>query len=148
MTETVPPIAVPTSVQAAMNHPGWKAAMDSELASIYKNDTWDLVSLPPDRKAITTKWIFRVKTNADGSTAKLKARLVAKGFQQQEGIDYTETFAPVVKWNTLRSVVALAGHRGWKIFHLDVKTAFLNGVIDEDIFVSPPPGFSSQLNPH
>lgn len=145
LTEKIPTVSLPVTVEAALSHPGWKAAMDSELESIHKNDTWDLVSLPPNRTAIATKWVFRVKTNADGSTAKLKARLVAKGFQQKEGLDYTETFAPVVKWNTLRSVVALAGHRGWKIFHLDVKTAFLNGIIEEDIFVSPPPEFSSQL---
>lgn len=99
--------------------------------------------LPPDRQAITTKWVFRVKNNADGSPAKLKARLVARGFQQKHGQDYTETFAPVVKWNTLRSVVALAGHHGWSITHLDVKTTFLHGEIQEDIYVSPPPGFAS-----
>lgn len=79
----------------------------------------------------------------NGSILKLKARLVAKGFQQKEGQDYTETFAPVVKWNTLRSIVALAGHQGWQIFHLDVKTAFLNGVIEEEIYVAPPPGFDN-----
>lgn len=86
-------------------------------------------------------------TNADDSTAKLKARLVAKGFQQQADTDYTETFAPVVKWNTLRSVVALAGQNVWPIFHLDVKTAFLNGVIDEDISVASPPGFEDTFQP-
>jgi hypothetical protein len=117
--------------------------MDDELTSIYQNGRWDLVPLPPDKKAIETKWVFRVKTNADGTVAKLKARLVAKGFQQKAGQDYSETFAPVVKWNTLRSIVALAGHQGWNIFHLDVKTAFLNGIIEEDIYVSPPPGFNS-----
>lgn len=87
-----------------------------------------------------------VKTNANGSMAKLKARLVAKGFQQNEGQDYTETFALVVKSNTLRSIVALAGHQGWKIFYLDVKIAFLNGIIEEDIYVSQPPGFNSSPN--
>ena len=139
-------ISLPTTVEAALLHPGWKSAIEDELTSIYKNDTWDLVPLPLDRKAISTKWVFRVKTNADGSTAKLKARLVARGFQQKEGQDYTETFAPVVKWNTLRSVVALAGHHGWQIVHLDVKTAFLNGDMTEDIYISPPPGFSSSSN--
>lgn len=147
-TENAPQTSLPLSIEAALLHPGWKRAMDDELASIYKNGTWDIVSLPHDRQAITTKWIYRVKTNADGSTAKLKARLVAKGFQQKPGQDYTETFAPVVKWNTLRSIVALAGHHGWNIFHLDVKTAFLNGVIEEDIYVRPPPGFDSSVKPN
>lgn len=114
--------------------------MENEIESIYKNDTWDLDLLPPDRKAIATKWVYRVKTNADGSTAKLKAGLVAKGFQQKPGQDYIETFAPVVEWNTLRSITALAGHHGWKIYHLDVKTTFLNGTIEEDIYVTPPQG--------
>lgn len=141
-------ISLPISAEAALQHPGWKLAMEDELASIYKNGTWDLVPLPVDRKAIATKWIYRVKTNADGTIAKLKARLVAKGFQQKAGQDYFETFAPVVKWNTLRSIVALAGYQGWNIFHFNVKTAFLNGIIEEDIYVSPPPGFdsSSQSN--
>lgn len=105
-------IPLPESVHAALQHPGWQTAMLDELSSIHKNNTWDLVSLPPRRKAISTKWIYHVKTNADGSTTKLKARLVAKGFQQQAGTNYAETFAPLVKWNTLRSVVALAGHNG------------------------------------
>ena len=117
--------------------------MLSELASIDKHRTSDVVPLPSHRKAIATKWVFKVKTNVDGTPAKSKARLVAKGFQQKEGIDYRETFAPVVKWNTFRCLVSLAGHRGWKITHLDVKTAFLHGVVEEEIYVSPPPGFES-----
>lgn len=143
LTEHAPEVSLPISIDDALLHPGWKSAMDDELASIYKNGTWDLVPLPSDRKAIITKWVYRVKTNADGSTAKLKARLVAKGCQQKPGQDYTETFAPVVKCNTLRSIVALAGFHGWNIFHLDVKTAFLNGIIEEDIYVCPPPGFDA-----
>lgn len=139
---------LPNSIQEAMSHPGWLAAMEDELSSIYKNDTWDLVPLPPDRQAISTKWVFRIKHNADGTIAKFKARLVAKGFQQREGHDYTETFAPVMKWNTLRSVISLAGHQGWTIVHLDVKTAFLNGDIQEDIYVKPPPGYESLTHPH
>lgn len=103
--------SLPSSIHAALDHPRWRLAMEDEIKSIYKNDTWDIISLPPGRKTITTKWVYRVKTNADGSTAKLKARLVANGFQQKQGTDYTKTFAPVMKWNTLRSVVAIAGHR-------------------------------------
>lgn len=122
--------------------------MDEELKSIYKNNTWDIVLLPPGRIAIATKWIYKVKHNADGSISKLKARLVAKGYQQKQGTDYTETFAPVIKWNTLRTVIAIAAHRGWKVYHLDVKTAFLNGRIDEEIYVKPPPGFEGTTPPH
>lgn len=72
---------------------------------------------------------------------------MAKGFQQHEGQVYSETFAPVIKWNTLRSIVSLAGHQGWTIFHLDVKTAFLNGDIEEDVYVAPTPGFESPTHP-
>lgn len=122
--------------------------MDEELKSIYKNNTWDIVLLPPGRTAIATKWIYKVKHNADGSISKLKARLVAKGYQQKQGTDYTETFAPVIKWNTLRTVIAIAAYRGWKVYHLDVKTAFLNGRIDEEIYVKPPPGFEGTTSPH
>lgn len=82
-------IPLPSSPEAALSHPGWRAAMHSELDSIYKNDTWDVVPLPPGRKAISTKWVYRVKTHADGTVAKLKARLVARGFQQKAGQDYT-----------------------------------------------------------
>lgn len=138
---------LPGSIEDALAHPGWKQAMQDELDSIHRNRTWDIVHLPRDRKPIATKWIYRVKTHADGSVDKLKARLVAKGFQQKPGQDFTETFAPVVKWNTLRSIVALAAHNSWNIYHLDVKTAFLNGEIEEDIFVSLPPGFTDPARP-
>jgi hypothetical protein len=134
---------LPKDATEALAHLGWREAMEDELRSIYKNNTWDLVPLPHNKKAISTKWVFRVKTNVHGSIAKLKACLVVKGFQQKEGQDYKESFALVVKWNTLRSIVSLAGHHGWDILHLDVKTAFLNGVIEEDIYVCPLPGFES-----
>lgn len=85
-----------------------------------------MVQLPPDRNAISNQWVQCVKAHADGSIDKLKAKLVAKEFQQKEETDYGETFAPVVRWNTLKSVVALGGDHGWDIFHLDLKTTFLN----------------------
>lgn len=116
---------LPNSTQEAMGHPDWRAALVDELSSIFKNDTWDQLSLLHDRKAILTKWIFRVKHNEDVTIAKFKAKLVAREFQPREDHDYTETFASVVKWNTLRSVVSLVGHQGWTIVQLDVKIAFL-----------------------
>ena len=111
------------------------------MQSIYDNHTWDLVPLPPGRTPITTKWVYKVKRDHAGNIAKLKARLVARGFQQKEGEDFEETFAPVVKWNTLRTLVALAAHRGWKIFHLDAVTAFLNGDIIQDLYIEQPEGY-------
>ena len=90
--------------------------MDREMQSIYDNHTWELVPLPPGRTPITTKWVYKVKKDQAGNIAKLKARLVARGFQQKEGEDFEETFAPVVKWNTLRTLVALAAHKGVEFF--------------------------------
>lgn len=87
--------------------------MKDELSLIYKYDTWDLVPLSHDQNVILIKWVFRVKHNADKTVAKFKARLIAKGFQQREVHDYIETFAPVVKWNTLQCVVPLTGHLDW-----------------------------------
>lgn len=120
--------------------------MTSELESIHKNHTWDLVRLPASKKVITPKWIYRMKANANGTLVKVKAQSVAKGFQQQEGVYYNDTFAPVVKWNIPQNVIALARHPRWKIFHLDVKMEFLNGIIDEDIYVLPPHSFEPPNN--
>ena len=124
---TIENIFEPTSFDEAFSHPGWQATMISEYQSIIRNHTWKLCALPPNRKAITTKWVYKVKAHADGSPAKLKARLVAHGFQQRKGFDYDDTFALVAKWNTFRCLLALVGHRNSPIFHLDVKSAFLNG---------------------
>src|SRR5690606_35571305 len=103
--------------------------------------TWDLVPCPPGRKRISTRWVYRVKCNPDGSIHRFKARFVAKGFSQSQGIDYDETFAPVAKFNSLRVVLAVATLEDLKIHQMDVDTAFLNGSITEDIFITQPEGF-------
>ena len=115
--------------------------MKSELGSIYKNNTWELCDLPKGRKAIATKWIYKVKRNADGSIDRFKARLVAKGCSQKEGIDYEETFAPTSKMTTIRARVAAAAIKGWKVHQLDIKTAFLNGDLEEEVYVTQTPWF-------
>jgi transposase InsO family protein len=138
----------PSTYAAAAVHPGWQAAMEREIHSIHQHGTWHLTMLPPGRTPITTKWIYRIKTHADGSPAKLKARLVARGFQQREGLDFDETYAPVAKYNTLRTLLAIAGHRGWTVRHLDVATAFLNGQLQEDVYVVQPQGFVDPTRPH
>ena len=115
--------------------------MKSELGSIYENNTWELCDLPKGRKAIATKWIYKVNSNADGSIDRFKARLVAKGCSQKEGIDYEETFAPTSKMTTIRATVAAAAIKGWKVHQLDIKTAFLNGDLEEEVYVAQPPGF-------
>ncbi|CAI7812776.1 unnamed protein product [Closterium sp. NIES-54] len=119
----------------------WKKAMESELKSIEENGTWELVELPEGRKAITSKWLFKIKSDADGKIERYKSRLVAKGYQQKEKVDYTELFAPVVKPTTLRTLLAGAAIKGWVVKQMDVTTAFLNGVLEEEIFMAQPEGF-------
>ncbi|CAI5536344.1 unnamed protein product [Closterium sp. Naga37s-1] len=119
----------------------WKKAMESELKSIEENGTWELVELPEGRKAITSKWLFKIKSDADGKIERYKSRLVAKGYQQKEKVDYKELFAPVVKPTTLRTLLAGAAIKGWVVKQMDVTTAFLNGVLEEEIFMAQPEGF-------
>jgi hypothetical protein len=109
--------------------------MDVEIASMHRNKTWHLIKLLPGCKAISTKWVYRVKTHPDGTLAKLRARLMARGFQQRQGIDFQATFAPVAKYNTLWILLALCSHHGWSIIHLDVKTAYLNGTLREEVYI-------------
>ncbi|CAI7925722.1 unnamed protein product [Closterium sp. NIES-54] len=119
----------------------WKKAMESELKSIEENGTWELVELPEGRKAITSKWLFKIKSDADGNIERYKSRLVAKGYQQKEKVDYKELFAPVVKPTTLRTLLAGATIKRWVVKQMDVTTAFLNGILEEEIFMAQPEGF-------
>ncbi|CAJ2651803.1 unnamed protein product [Trifolium pratense] len=133
----------PTRYAEAANVEGWKVAMQEEMKMIEKNQTWQLVDKPENQKIIGVKWVYRTKLNPDGSINKLKARLVVKGYFQQHGVDFSDTFAPVAKHDTIRLLVALAAKLGWKIYHFDVKSAFLNGLLDEDIYVDQPKGNES-----
>ncbi|CAI7856407.1 unnamed protein product [Closterium sp. NIES-54] len=119
----------------------WKKAMESELKSIEENGTWELVELPEGRKAITSKWLFKIKSDADGKIECYKSRLVAKGYQQKEKVDYKELFAPVVKPTTLRTLLAGAAIKGWVVKQMDVTTIFLNGVLEEEFFMAQLEGF-------
>ncbi|CAI7765403.1 unnamed protein product [Closterium sp. NIES-53] len=119
----------------------WKKAMESELKSIEENGTWELVELRKGRKAITSKWLFKIKSDADGKIKRYKSMLVAKGYHQKEKVDYKELFAPVVKPMTLQTLLAGATIKGWVVKQLDVITTFLNGVLEEKIFMAQPEGF-------
>ena len=119
----------------------WEQAARVEYDSIIKNKTWALVDLPPERKAIGCKWVFKIKYNAAGDVDRYKARLVAKGFSQTQGVDFNETFAPVAKFNSIRILLALAAQRDLEAHQMDVKTAFLNGDLEEDIYMHQPEGF-------
>ena len=107
-----------------------------------------MIELPEAKKSIGVKWVFRTKFNSDGSTFKHKARLVVKGFAQVSGVDYDDTFAPVARHDTIRLLLALVGQMGWKVYHLDVKSAFLNGIFLEDIYVQQPKGFEVTRHEH
>nr|KYP76214.1 Copia protein [Cajanus cajan] len=115
--------------------------MKEELAMINKNGTWERTSKPKDKHVIGVKWVYKTKLNPDGSIHKHKAKLVVKGYSQMAGVDYGDTFAPVARHETIRLIVALEAQYGWKIFHLDVKSAFLNEVLQEEIYVVQPDSF-------
>lgn len=120
----------------------WKGAMDREMKAHKDNQTWILTDLPKDKKAIPCKWVYTLKTNADGSVERYKARLVIKGFAQRKGIDYKETFSPVARVTTIRTLLSVAAKEGMIIRQIDVSTAFLYGDLKEEIFMRQPPGYS------
>lgn len=116
----------------------WKAAMDSEYNSLLKNNTWILCDLPEDKRVIQTKWIFKRKRAADGSIDRYKARLVAKGFMQVKGIDYGEAYSPVVRMSSIRLLFAIAVKYELHIIHLDVEAAYLQGELEDDLYIQQP----------
>uniref|UniRef100_A0AAV1VAN2 Reverse transcriptase Ty1/copia-type domain-containing protein n=1 Tax=Peronospora matthiolae TaxID=2874970 RepID=A0AAV1VAN2_9STRA len=133
----------PSTFEEAVSGPDqvhWRKAIDAELDSMKLRGVFRAAKLPNGQSAIGTKWVFKIKRKADGSIEKYKARLVAKGFRQKYGIDYTETFSPVVKYVTLRMVIAITKHFGWPLDQLDVVTAFLYGVMKEKVFCAVPEG--------
>lgn len=131
----------PSNVQEALESKPWKEAMDAEYQSLMKNNTWELVDLPPGKKVIGCKWIFKTKYEADGSIDKHKARLVAKGYAQKEGIDDEKTFAPTAKIKSIRMIFALTAQFGWKLYQMDVKSAFLNGDLKEEVYMTQLEGY-------
>ena len=131
----------PTSYAEAQESRAWRSAMQAELDMINKNETWQLVDRPTNRKVIGVRWVFKTKLNPDGSICKHKAKLVVKGYAQQYGVDYQETFSPVARYDTIKLLLAFATHNSWQIHQLDVKSAFLNGLLTEEIFVEQPDGF-------
>lgn len=125
-----------------------KGAMQEEIKDLHKNETWHLV--PPVRGAniIDCKWVYKIMRKVDGSIDRYKARLVAKGFKQRYGIDYKDTFSPIVKIATIRLVLSLAVSRGWCLRQLGVQNAFLHGILEEEVYMRQHPGFEDSSKPH
>jgi len=131
----------PDCFEEAVQEEVWRKAMESKIASIEENNTWELMELPEGAKVIGVKWIFKTKLNEKGEVEKFKARLVAKGYHQEHGVDFYEVFAPVARWDTIRMILALAAENEWKVYQLDVKSAFLHGELQEDVYIEQPKGF-------
>jgi hypothetical protein len=125
----------------------WQLVMSEEYDALLKNDTWTLVPSRPGMNLVDCKWIFKIKRHADGSIERYKVRLVAKGFSQRYGLDYVEMFSPVIKPTTVRLVLSIAVSKGWSIRQADVKNVFLNGELQEAVYMKQPPGFISTKFP-
>ena len=137
----------PSSVQEALLNPEWKKAMTEGYDVLMKNQTWSLIPFNKKMKVVDNKWVFRIKYYVDGSIQRYKARLVAKGFQQTPGVDFFETFSPVIKPCTIRVIFTLAVTHNWKIQQVDLNNAFLNGELQEVVYMSQPAGFVHPSKP-
>ena len=134
----------PATYEEAMMSPDsnkWLEAMKSEMESMYENQVWTLVDLPHDQKAVENKWILKRKADADGNVTIYKARLVTKGFRKIQGVDYDETFSPVAMLKSVRIMLAIAAYFDYEIWQMDVKTSFLNGNIEKELYMIQPKGF-------
>ena len=140
----------PKTYKQAMKSPNskqWENAMKEELSSLNKHNTWDLVDLPAGKNLVGCKWVFKTKRDANGAVDRFKARLVAQGYSQEYGIDYDEVFAPVARYDSIRSVLAIGVQHDYEIHQMDVKSAFLNGELDEEIFMKQPEGYIDENHP-
>ncbi|KAL2225518.1 UNVERIFIED_CONTAM: Retrovirus-related Pol polyprotein from transposon RE1 [Sesamum indicum] len=135
------PLQEPRCFSEAQQYMEWEEAMKQEIDALEKNNTWELSALPKEKKPIGCKWVFKTKLKADGSIERHKARLVAKGFNQVEGEDDSDCFAPVAKTVTVRTLLGAAAAKGWHLHHLDVNNAFLHGKLEETIYMTPPEGY-------
>ncbi|KAK1406226.1 hypothetical protein QVD17_41515 [Tagetes erecta] len=133
----------PKTSKEALTDINWVNAMNKEMEALNRNHTWDLVELPVGRKPIGCKWVYKIKHDANGEISRYKARLVAKGYSQREGVDFEETFSPVVKMVTIRVVFSLAVQHDSPLFQLDVDNAFLYGDLNEEVYMRPPVGYYS-----
>jgi hypothetical protein len=148
-TTTTPSDAspVPSSICTALADSHWRRTIEEEYVALLANHTWDLVLCPPGTNVVTGKWLFRHKLTSDGSLDRYKARWVLRGFNQRPGVDYDETFSPVVKFATVHTVLSLALSRDWAIYQLNIKNVFLHGTLTETVYCSQPTGFVDEAHP-
>ena len=139
-------IEIPRSIREALENPDWGQAVDDEIRVLKKNGTWKLLDLPKGKQPVGCKWIFTVKYKSDGRVERYKTRLVAKGFTQAYGIDYQETFAHGAKLHTMRVLLSLAVNLDWTLQQLDVKNAFLNGDLENEVYMKIPLLFENKAN--
>ena len=131
----------PTCFNEAIGAKEWDAAMNDEVDALDDSGTWELTSLPKENKANTCKWVYEVKCNVDGTISMYKARLVAKGYAQTYEIDFEETFSPVAKMATMRAIIAMVAAKGWELQQMDVKNGFLNGELQEEVYMEQLEGY-------
>jgi hypothetical protein len=145
---TMLPETEPSCYSKAASDPRWQAAMSLEFEALISNKTWILCPRPSHQHVIHNKWVYKIKRKSDGAVDRLKARLVAKGFEQTSGVDYTDTFSPVIKPSTIRVILALAVYFNWMIKQLDISNAFLHGSLFEEVYMEQPKGFVDKNHPH
>jgi hypothetical protein len=137
----------PKDIGHALSNHNWVNSRHEELENFERNQVWELVDPPPGCKPIGTKWVWKNKEEEKGEVARNKSRLVAQGFSQKEGIDYEETFAPVACLEAIRILLAFSVAKGFKLHQMDVNSAFLNGVLEEEVYVRQPPGLRVRSTP-
>ena len=140
----------PQSLKEALggnNSKKWKEALDAEYSSLISNETWELVPPPKDANIVRSKWVLKVKQDAVGNINRYKARFIAQGYSQTQGVDYEEVFSPIARDSSIRTLLALANAHDLEVHQMDVKTAFLNGTGDHDIYMSQPEGFIDPDHP-
>jgi hypothetical protein len=148
---TVAFLEKPQNIEEALtceNSKEWECAMLEEYDSLMTNNTWTLVPLPADRRPVSYKWVFKIKQGPNGEVERYKARLMARGFTQTYGVDYNKTFALVTKFTSIRCILALVALEDMEIHQMDVKTAFFNGELEEEIYMEQPQGFVHQGGEH
>ena len=134
----------PIHFEEAIKYKKWIEAIDEEINAIESIKTWDLVELPKEKDVIGVKWVNKTKSNAEGKIERHKARLVIKGYKKKHGIYYEETFASVSRMETVRAVMSIAAQNKWKVYQMDVKSAFLNGVLMEEVYIEQPLGYEKK----